>query len=360
MSTGLDLVEWQLRVAAGEPLPLRQEEVTIRGHAIEARIYAEDADRGFVPSTGRLAHVALPEATAHVRVDAGVGTGNEITPFYDAMIAKLIVRDETRELALARMSSALEQCHIVGVTTNVAFLQRLIACRAFSTADLDTSLIERENAHLFPPPAAPPRAAWLAAAVAILARDAQLSRNGAASPWSQRDGWRNGTLAARTLQLRAGEFTQVIRVNWRADGWNLDLDGVATQARGIFLDATLLDLELGPERQRVAVLATGATLRLFLAGAAWTVTHIDPFLATDAAAHADHELRAPMPGRVISLLAPAGTTVSRGAPLLVLEAMKMEHTVVAPCAGLVEAFNVAVGEQVAEGVELVRFVPSVP
>ncbi|MFZ2869393.1 acetyl-CoA carboxylase biotin carboxylase subunit, partial [Zavarzinia sp.] len=170
MITGQDLVEWQIRVAAGEPLPLSQDQLAIDGHAIEARIYAEDATRGFLPSIGRLAHFDAPAESAHVRLDSGVEEGDEITPHYDPMVAKLIVWDRDRKGALARMSAALKAVRIAGVTTNVAFLGRLIACPSFDRADLDTGLIEREAAVLFPPPAPAPRDAVLAAALADLCR----------------------------------------------------------------------------------------------------------------------------------------------------------------------------------------------
>src|SRR5678816_2033510 len=166
MITGLDLVEWQLRVAFGEALPRTQDELAISGHAIEARIYAEDPDKGFLPSTGRLVHLAPPRESLHVRVDTGVEQGDEITPYYDPMIAKLIVWDETRDLALARMLQALAQYRIVGVANNVEFLSRLVACPAFARADLDTGLIERERAFLFPEKHEAPDQAYLIAALA--------------------------------------------------------------------------------------------------------------------------------------------------------------------------------------------------
>ncbi|MBL8491832.1 MAG: acetyl/propionyl/methylcrotonyl-CoA carboxylase subunit alpha, partial [Rhodocyclaceae bacterium] len=205
MITGLDLVEWQLRVAAGEPLPLAQEQLSIRGHAVEARIYAEDPDKGFLPSTGRLLHLAPPEESLHVRVDTGVEQGDEITPHYDPMIAKLIVWDETRERALARMLQSLARYRVVGVSNNVGFLSRLVACPAFASADLDTGLIEREQGFLFPGDAEPPAETWLAAALAELLRERRDAQEAAAhdadpfSPWHGRDGWRLNSAARRTL-----------------------------------------------------------------------------------------------------------------------------------------------------------------
>ena len=176
MITGQDLVEWQLRVAAGEPLPLTQEQLAIRGHSLEARIYAEDPDKGFLPSTGKLVHLAPPPESLHVRVDTGVEQGDEITPYYDPMIAKLIVWDQTRELALQRMLQALAQYRIVGVANNVEFLSRLVACPAFTRADLDTGLIERERDFLFPQQGDAPDQAYLIAALATLLREEERAR----------------------------------------------------------------------------------------------------------------------------------------------------------------------------------------
>ncbi len=364
MITGLDLVEWQLRIAGGEPLPLRQDQVAAAGHAIEARICAEDPDRGFMPCIGPLDLVQWPAPTRNIRVDAGVATGGTITPYYDAMIAKLIVWDETRELALRRLQGALRDCRIAGVTTNVPFLQRLVASHAFTAADLDTSLVEREHSTLFPPAAAPPREAWSAAAVAILAQMERedRARNGSwsatDSPWSDRTGWRSGGRATRTLQLRAGAFACSVRVTWLESGWRLEIDGIATTARGHFTDRTTLELVLGTDRCRATVVAAGTALQVFMAGQVHAITLLDPLRPAAALAHAEHELRAPMPGRVVALLATPGSDVARGTPLIVLEAMKMEHTLVAPGAGRVDAFHVAAGEQVAEGAELVAFSPA--
>src|SRR5512138_1138010 len=209
MITGLDLVEWQLRVAAGEPLPVLQEQLRIDGHALEARVYAEDPDKGFLPSTGRLLHLAQPETSYHVRIDAGVEEGDEIGPWYDPMIAKLVVWDATRERALARMQTALAQVRIVGVQNNVEFLSRPVASPAFAAADLDTALIEREKEFLFPPSRETPEEAWLLAALAELAREragaSPSAARTAAAPWDERDGWRLNSRASRTITLRLGE-----------------------------------------------------------------------------------------------------------------------------------------------------------
>ncbi|MDH4175883.1 MAG: acetyl-CoA carboxylase biotin carboxylase subunit, partial [Betaproteobacteria bacterium] len=196
MITGLDLVEWQLRVAAGEPLPLAQDRLSIKGHAIEARLYAEDPARGFLPQTGHLAHLRFPEATQAVRIDTGVESGATITPHYDPMIAKLIAWGEDRPAALARLGAALAAVEVAGVQTNVAFLERVVRSRAFSSGDLDTGLIERSRAELFPPAQAASHELLAAAAMAELLEEADEARARAAgsgdpySPWDSVDGWR--------------------------------------------------------------------------------------------------------------------------------------------------------------------------
>jgi 3-methylcrotonyl-CoA carboxylase alpha subunit len=363
MITGLDLVEWQLRVAAGEQLPLTQEQLAITGHALEARLYAEDPQRGFLPSIGRLEYFTMPAASRHVRIDAGVGAGDQITPYYDSMIAKLIVWDESRERALARMRQALSECHVVGVASNVAFLGRLVSSPAFAAADLDTALIEREHDFLFAQDRTPPREAWLIAAVATLLRQQSSARQLSlepGSPWSTSDGWRLGSRAERELRFRAGSVEQAIRARYRPEGWELLLAGQSSAVTGEFTAPCALSLRLDSVRLEAGAYSSGGSEHVFWNGRCDVFTHLDPLTVTAAAAAGPVGLRAPMPGRVIELLATAGGVVAKGAPLLVLEAMKIEHTIVAPSAGTLKAFRVAAGEQVSEGVELVDFEPAVP
>jgi 3-methylcrotonyl-CoA carboxylase alpha subunit len=353
MITGIDLVEWQLRVAAGEPLPIEQGSVALRGHSIEARIYAEDPAREFLPSIGRLEYLVAPAPSAHVRVDTGVEAGDEITPYYDSMIAKLIVWDETRELALARLRAALDEYRIVGVANNIAFLRRLAASQAFTSADLDTALIEREHAALFAAAETPPRDAWLAAAVATLLRAQPATE---ASPWSAVDGWRVGARAERDLALRCAESEKTIAVQYRDGGWTLRLDGDCVAASAVVLDDATLALTLDGRRCHVTAVRHGAEIHVFLDGRHDAFAHVDPLAFASVAASSPSGLRAPMPGRVIELVATAGAKVAKGAPLLVLEAMKIEHAIMAPSAGTLRAFKVVAGEQVTEGMELVDFV----
>jgi 3-methylcrotonyl-CoA carboxylase alpha subunit len=361
MITGLDLVEWQLRVAAGEPLPLTQEQLSIRGHALEARVYAEDPAKGFLPSTGRLAHLAPPAESLNVRVDTGVDEGDEITPHYDPMIAKLIVWDVDRERALARMLQALAQYRIVGVANNIEFLSRLVACPAFANADLDTSLIEREQAFLFPEHESVPRDVFLVAALATLLREEEAARRAAArdadpfSPWHLRDGWRLNSRCERKLVFRAGDAEKSVQVGYAGGAFELELEGRRILAHGELGANAMLRVDLSGMRMDASVVLAGEKRHVFLHGRVYQLSRVDPLHHGAEGGGAEGGLLAPMPGKVIAQLAHAGARVARGAPLLILEAMKMEHTITAPAAGLLKSFRFAVGEQVGEGAELVEF-----
>ncbi len=361
MITGLDLVEWQLRVAAGQPLPLAQEQLAINGHALEARIYAEDPSKGFLPSTGRLVHLAPPEEGMHVRVDTGVEEGDEISPFYDPMIAKLIVWDVNRDRALARMLQALAEYRVVGVANNIEFLSRLTACPAFANADLDTGLIEREKDYLFPEQREPAREAWLAVALAELLRERERAGQLAArhpepdSPWHRRDGWRINSAASRTLIFRLGDVEKMLAVTDRGSAFDITLDGFVSTVSGSLNPRGLLRAEFDGLRTTATVVVAGERRHLFGNGRAWQFAAVDPLFHSGEGGGAEGGLLAPMPGKVIALIAAEGATVDKGAPLLILEAMKMEHTITAPAAGTVKAFRFAVGDQVGDGAELVDF-----
>ena len=361
MITGLDLVEWQLRVAAGEPLPLRQDQLAIDGHSIEARIYAEDPDKGFLPSTGRLLHLAPPPESEHVRVDTGVEQGDSITPHYDPMIAKLIVWDSDRPKALARMRQALAQYRVVGVANNVEFLSRLVSVPSFANADLDTALIEREQANLFPVKAAVPDEVWLLAALAELQREAAEAHAAAAdapdrdSPWRTLDGWRLNGSASRVIQLRHGDQQQAVTVQMASGGHELAVDSRAVFVRGTAGPNGQLHAQLGERRVTATVVVSAERRHVFFEGRAWPLVLVSTLQAGGSGDDVEGGLKAPMPGKVITLIAEPGAQVEKGAPLLVLEAMKMEHTISAPRRGRVKAFRCAPGDQVVDGVDLVDF-----
>jgi 3-methylcrotonyl-CoA carboxylase alpha subunit len=352
--TGLDLVEWQLRVAAGEPLPLRQEQLRIAGHAIEARIYAEDAAHGFRPSTGRLVYMRTPVATEHVRIDTGVEQGDEITAFYDPMIAKLIVWEETRALALRSMEQALREFEVVGVTTNVEFLQRLVGTPSFAEARLDTALIEREQERLRVPDTAAPAEGLVLASLGLMLGP-QVEGEGDGSPWELRDGWRLNGALQRTLRFQHGKALIDVEVRYEAGAYAMRVHDERFAVRGQWVASGLLRATMNGLERRASVVEHHDVWHVFLEGREWAFKWLDP-LATEAAESAQEgSLRAPIPGRVTALVAQPGVAVEKGAPLLVLEAMKMEYTIEAPAAGRVQAFLFAVGDQVAEGTQLVQF-----
>jgi 3-methylcrotonyl-CoA carboxylase alpha subunit len=352
--TGLDLVEWQLRVAGGEPLPLTQDELAIDGHAIEARIYAENPAKNFLPSIGTISHMRMPLEDGPVRIDSGVREGDAISPYYDPMIAKLIVWGETREAALAGMSAALRECEIAGVATNVEFLGRVIASKDFSSGAVDTGLIERNRDELLPKTLdLPPTALALAAYAQLRAEQAAPT----ASPWDARDGWRLHLAARRSLEFTAGGVSYAVAIEYRREGVVISAGGASSLAQGV-LAGRRLTLSWDGGRHQGSVVAAGAKRTVFIAGRRFDLELADP------AAQFDHEddhaggLTAPMSGKVLSVLVAPGAQVEKGAPLLVMEAMKMEHTIAAPARGKVAQIRYAAGEQVAEGAELVAFEPS--
>mgnify|MGYP000885763867 CR=1 FL=1 len=371
MITGLDLVEWQLRVAAGEPLPLPQDALRIAGHAIEARIYAENPDSGFLPSTGTLAYLGLPAHTAFangdVRIDGGVRAGDTISPHYDPMIAKLIVRGADRDEARARMLQALAQTHVAGVHTNAAFLARLMRDEAFATADLDTGLIDRRRDSLLPSPGpAAPETLALAAAGVLAQEDAdeQALRPPAQSPWNVRDGWRVGGSYRRELDFLDHDTPRSAVLARCGEHWTLDAGSgpqpFAWQAEpaGTGGRAWRVSLALDGRRIRGTVVLHDEHVHVHADGGHAVLRLHDP-LAHSADEDVGHEgdLAAPMPGKIIAIAVQPGQTVSRGQPLLVMEAMKMEHTIAAPTDGVVDEVFYAVGDQVAEGAALVSLQP---
>jgi len=361
MITGLDLVEWQLRVASGQPLPLTQEQLDIDGHAIEARVYAEDPDRGFLPSTGRLVHLIPPPESDSVRVDTGVEQGDEITPYYDPMIAKLIVWGADRRQALARMRRALAQYRVVGVSNNINFLSRLVALPSFANAELDTGLIEREHGLLFPPQEVVPDEVWLVAALAELLheqRNANAKFATAAdrgSPWRALDGWRLNGRAERKLALRLQETVQEVVVVVVSGGYRLALNGRYVRASGTLGRGGAVHAQLDDSRINAAVVITGERRHVFYRGHSWPLALVNTLYVGGEGEDVEGGLRAPMPGKVVTLIAEPGAIVEKGTPLLVLEAMKMEHTITAPRKGKVISFHVAEGDQVVDGAELVEF-----
>ncbi|WP_271105721.1 acetyl/propionyl/methylcrotonyl-CoA carboxylase subunit alpha [Pseudomonas tohonis] len=340
--TGLDLVAWQIRVARGEALPITQEQVPLNGHAIEVRLYAEDPKQDFLPASGRLALYREPAAGPGRRVDSGVAEGDEVSPFYDPMLAKLIAWGETREEARQRLLAMLDETAVGGFATNLAFLRRVLAHPAFAAAELDTGFIARHQEQLLPAPAARPEAFWQVAAEAFRQGSAaRLREDDPHSPWSRNDGWRPGLPSEVDLHLACGEERQVVRLRGTAPS-PIRLEG-----------ERLWQEQDGITRQRLAI-RRGNTLYLEWDGELQRVEQVDP-VAEAQAGHAHHGgLTAPMNGSIVRILVDAGQAVEAGTALVVLEAMKMEHSIRAPHAGTVKALYCSEGELVAEGTALVE------
>ena len=366
MITGLDLVEWQLRIAAGEPLPLDQTSIGMQGHAIEARIYAEDPERGFLPSIGRIVHLSAPAASAEVRIDTGVRAGDEISEYYDPMIAKLIAYGSDRAEALRRLRQALGEYQIVGVATNVAFLQRVIEHEAFTQARVDTGLIARNQEALFAARLAPSQELLAIAALAEYAslRDSAAVRASASgdphSPWQSIDTWwLNTDDHAIALTYVAEDTSYPVRVRVLSDRIAVEVGGRQFSA-GIEAAAGSVAVTLDGERIVANVVAQGEDRHVFCGGAVRRLKLEDPLAhAADDMEPGGH-LAAPMSGTIVSVLVEPGDAVARGAPLLILEAMKMEHTIVAPSDGIVSAVHYRKGDKVREGADLIDVATASP
>ena len=357
--TGLDLVEWQLRVASGEKLPLMQNELRINGHAIEARICAESPDNNFLPATGTLHVYEKPACSTFersaVRIDDGVRQGDTISPFYDSMVAKLIVHGQTREEALARLDEALAQTRIVGLNTNVQFLRYVIRSDSFANADLDTALIPREQSALFnQEPIGLAMSAAASIAQTLLSERAQE----VADPFSRRDGWQSHGVTLRRFEFEFHGASAEAELTYLRDGaLHLKVIDPAGDTVGPMVFSKLesgIDLQFAGRRMLVEIHQHGEVNHVFASAGATRIVVIDR-LAHAGEAHADTgRLTAPMPGKVVSFAVKAGDKVSKGQALAVMEAMKMEHSIAAPADGVVAELLYAPGDQVAEGAELLK------
>jgi 3-methylcrotonyl-CoA carboxylase alpha subunit len=364
--TGQDLVEWQLLVAASGKMPRTQDQLRIDGHAVEVRLYAEDPARNFLPSTGKLVHLRLPPQDLHVRVDTGVREGDTVTPFYDPMIAKVIVHDRDRTSALRRMAALMGETEVVGVTTNAALLKALCSHPAFVGGEVDTGFIERHREELFAKTAPASDRTFAIATLARLAEwreEAPPSVGDPYSPWSAQNGFRLLGEGYDEVRWKDGEREVTVRAHRRRDGGiGLELSGGTMEARARRAEDGRLAIWLAGETFTAAVVRRqasdgGVDYTLFADGGLRRLRLVDPLDVTqyEAAGTAEGSVRSPLPGKIIDLRVKAGDTVSKGQPLLVLEAMKMEHTLSAPADGKVKAVRYEVGEQVAEGAELVEF-----
>ena len=337
--TGLDLVAWQIRVARGEALPISQAQVPLNGHAIEVRLYAEDPSHDFLPQTGRLEVYRESAAGPGRRVDSGVSEGDEVSPFYDPMLGKLIAWGEDREQARLRLLAMLDEFAIGGLKTNLGFLRRIIGHPAFAAAELDTGFIPRFDEQLLPTAEPLPAAFWSAGAQAFnLSEQPRVRADDPASPWSAHNGFRSGLPAQTLLALTCNGEQEVIHLSANT--------------------ATLRDEQLvieqdGVRRQHLAI-RRGDALFLRWDGELHCVRLHDPISAVDASHTAQGGLTAPMNGSIVRVLVEVGQTVEAGAQLVVLEAMKMEHSLRAPHAGVIKALFFQEGEMVSEGSALVE------
>jgi 3-methylcrotonyl-CoA carboxylase alpha subunit len=331
--TGLDLVEWQFRVAAGEALPLAQRDVPLSGHAVEARLYAEDPEKGFLPSTGRLAALELPEGEG-IRVDAGVAAGSEVTPYYDPMIAKVIAHGSSRDEALDRLAGALERTRVAGPRTNLAFLAALVRADGFRAGRFDTGFIEQNLAALGAVPRGLDRAAAAFGVARLLAREqariAARSTGAGASPWDATDGFQLAGRRRAALPVLVDGESVSADLDFGPSGTTVTIEGETAAA-----DAEAID---GGEA--VHVLRAGRQTLVRLKDLeAIDVEHLD----------AGGVIVAPMHGKVLAILVEAGAAVAKGQRVALIEAMKMEHALTAPIDGTVAEVAAAAGSQIAEG-----------
>ena len=354
-TTGLDLVEWQLRIAAGAPLPLAQDAIPQRGHAIEVRLYAEDPEAGFLPGSGKLTRLRLPAPDAHVRIDSGVVEGDTVTIFYDPMIAKLIVHDVDRPRALARLREALAQCAIEGPKSNIAFLERLIRHTEVVEATIDTGTLDRDLDAFMP---AAPETAQLrrmraaAAVVCLLQEEAQTRAHATTSgdptsPWARADGWRLGHAGQRRLVLEHDGAAHTLTAHGADGRYRIEDDAGTVQVEGASLSEDALFARFDGEGQRLRVDAgRGETaIRLHDGERRWRFVRVPAYRADDGdAGTTGDRLVAPMPGRIVVIRAQVGDRVEQGQELLVMEAMKMELALKAPGSGVVSEIRVAAGD----------------
>lgn len=368
MISGQDLVEWQLRVAAGEKLPKTQAELVLNGHAFEARIYAEDPNNDFLPATGKLEFLQTPIESEHVRIDTGVRQGDEVSVFYDPMIAKLIVWDETREKALQRLAKALSEYRINGVTTNIEFLYNLATCKPFVEADIDTGFIEKNNSLIFHKNSQtlenelPMAALYLVLSEARNAQHLAATTHDPFSPWNNTNAWRLNEAHNHQLVLAHNDIEYSVVVEQKRQGsdsyYLITLDGKTFDCQGS-LDNERLKVCINGYRSQVTVAYFDNKISVYCnrngQNGVFNFTHVLPDFGDNSADDNHGGLVAPMNGTIVSVLISAGDIVEKNQALVIMEAMKMEHTIRAPKEGTIEAVFFSEGEMVDGGTELLSF-----
>ncbi|MEM7219083.1 MAG: acetyl-CoA carboxylase biotin carboxylase subunit [Pseudomonadota bacterium] len=360
MITGLDLVEWQLRIAAGDALPLQQNDIQLRGWSMEARLYAENPRKRFLPATGTLRRLRFPDAADDLRIETGVREGDTIGIYYDPMISKVVAWGPDRERAIARLSQALAATEISGLTTNLAFLQLLLDNEEFVAGNAHTQMIDRDlNEMLLKLPEVDPPLLALAATVECAARGQIQHIEADPAPFAALGAWRAFGAARTRLGLVAGGERYAAEIKQRGARFvvclnGADADGPGHEVHLVDIDEDRATLSLGAETLTMRFARAPGTLDLFVAGQTFNLkVEGDYRLDRDAGSVAGGSLRAPMPGNIVSISVAVGDRVNAGDTLMVIEAMKMEHRISAPRAGVVKALPFAVGDAVDEQAQLV-------
>ena len=360
MITGQDLVEWQLRVAFGEPLPKQQHELQIHGHALEARVYAEEPEKGFMPAIGQINYLHYPAQNDFVRVDSGIIEGDEITTFYDPMIAKLIIWGENREAALVQMHNALSQFHVEGLGNNIAFLDRLVASESFTHANLDTNLIQREEDYLFN--TARQTSNELIASAALTELLLRSSQNKVANNpvWQTNALWRSNVKSSYPIKFKLADQDLCIRLTSNngtlgQSCFTADINGEKIELSGEILNKNLVAVELQGKKDTLAFSQSKDALTIFKNGKTYAFHYIKNNYSAEDSAGSEGNLKAPMPGAITQVFVTANQSVKKDEVLLTLEAMKMEYAIRAPFDGVVIASYFQKGDQVKAGDELVEF-----
>lgn len=355
MITDVDLVEWQLRVAFGEPLPKQQHQLNIHGHAIEARVYAEEPEKGFIPAIGQISYLHYPEQNRHVRVDSGIVQGDEISTYYDPMIAKLIVWGENREAALLQMHHALGQFHVDGLGNNIAFLDRIIRCDSFKKAKLDTNLIQREDEFLFKN--IPLLAPELVVATALTELLLRLSKNKPAtnSVWQSETLWRVNIRPNYNISFKLNETIFQVNLIAEEKGFIADYQGEKFHIAGELLNSHTAHFNINGKQEKIAFNQNVQGLTIFKNGQSHKFGYIQQNFSAEDEQSTEGNLKAPMPGVITQVLVASNDQVKKGDVLMTLEAMKMEYSIRAPHDGIILTSYFQAGDQVKVGDELVEF-----
>jgi 3-methylcrotonyl-CoA carboxylase alpha subunit len=356
--TGIDLVEWQLRVAFGEKLPLKQDQITMNGHAIEARVYAENPQKNFLPSGGKIRAWRLPAETDGLRIDAGYREGDTVSPYYDAMLAKVIAWAPTREAAIDRLNRGLEETDVRGIVTNIPFLSALVTHPKVRANKIDTGFIERELKALTAAAAAPGHLELAAAVAAIVGEETKAARREARSPW-QTFGWMPVGRRERVFVFRAGQSAeQQVTLHYGNGPSTLSIGERRIAFASAASEAGGYDVTLDGVKSHVVAIIEAHELYLRTRNGRFELHWVDPFGGETEEQIGEDKIVAPLPGTVVALLAEEGATLEKGAPILTLEVMKMEQTLRAPFSGVLKRIKCKVGDIVQEGVELAEIEPA--